>query len=131
MPGHYENLSGQPSLVNANSRGLIDVNRDGVQVLKYRGNNIMRSDLLTDNAENLAGFVTNKTGILLGIGIEDDVDDVEQEGYYSTIIYTKTGVPIRFTRTGDTNSKKIHFKWTLTKGLLVGQANGIVRLLTA
>ena len=131
LPSHYENLSGQPSLLNAADRGMIDVNRDGVQVLDYRGNKIMRSDLLTANGENLCGYVTDKTGLLVGIGLEDDVPPEEQVNYFSQVIMTQNGIPLRFTHTCDSNSKRHNLTWTLTMGVETGQATGLVPLRTA
>lgn len=131
VPAHFQNLMSQPSLINASDRGATDINRGGVPFVDYRDNRMYQSSILTNNAENLAGFVTDRGGICVGFGIESDMPKEDQVNYFSDVVSTSNGIPIRFTHTVDANSKRHNFNWTLTMGVTVAQPDKLIRLVTA
>ena len=126
--GWYENLTAQPSLLNASDRGDTGVNRGGLPYIDYRSNRFFKSDLMTDNGEELVGIVTDKQGICLAIGLEDDADMKDQIGYFSSVITTAGGIPIRFTHTVNTDTKLHNFVWSLTMNTETAQADKLIRL---
>lgn len=131
VPAHYQNLMNQPSLINASDRGSRDVNLGGSPFIDYRDNRFYQSSILTDNGENLAGFVTDRGGICVGFGVEDDMPAEDQVNYFSDVVSTSNGIPIRFTHTVDANSKRHNFVWTLTMGVVAAQEDKLIRLITA
>ncbi len=131
LPGHYQNLMSQPSLLNVGDRGGNDVNLGGVPFVDYRDNRMYQSSLLTANGEAMAGFVTDRGGICVGFGLEDDMPTADQVNYFSDVVMTSNGIPVRFTHTVDANSKRHNFSWTLTMGTQIAQPDKLIRLVTA
>ena len=133
---YYENLMEQPSTINANQRGSREVNVGGFLTEAYRGINWTSNNFIPANSEDLVGFVTDGTGLALGMGVSDDYDDVDSlfgpKNYFTDVITdAETGLAVRMTIGQNRGTKRIDVVFDMTYGWAVGQDSKLLRLTSA
>jgi hypothetical protein len=133
---YYETLMEQPSTLNSNQRGSREVNVGGYLVDAYRGINWSSNNFIPANAESLVGFVTDGSGLALGMGVSDDYDQVDEmfgpKNYFTDVITdTETGLAVRMTIGQNRDTKRIDVVFDMTYGWAVGQDSKLLRLTSA
>ena len=130
---YYNNLMEQPAIGDASQRGGTDGNRRARMQAPYRGYEFIGSNIIPANGENLVGFVTDGTGLCVGMGISDDHDDNGILGTalarpYYTEVFEYNGMGMRLTINIDGATKDANFVIDGVYGHSVGQASKLTRL---
>lgn len=131
---YFENLMEDQEIVD--SRGATDANRNSAFSAPYRGLDWMASNIIPGNSENLVGFVTDGTGIALGVGVSDDLADQNPFGlgvgsYDSEIFTTPEGLAMRMTINYDQGTKTVNVVFDAVWGKAVGQESKLLLLASA
>jgi hypothetical protein len=131
---YFENLMEDQELVD--SRGATDANRNSSFSAPYRGLDWMASNIIPTNSESLVGFVTDGTGVALGVGVSDDLADQNPFGlsvgsYDSEIFTTPEGLAMRMTINYDQGTKTVNVVFDCVWGKAVGQASKLLLLASA
>ena len=131
---YFENLMEDQEVYQ--SRGLTDANQLSALRAPYRGLDWVASNIIPNNSESLVGFVTDGTGIALGVGVSDDLADQNPLGlavgsYDSEIFTTPEGLGMRMTINYDQATKNINVIFDCVWGKAVGQASKVLLLASA
>lgn len=133
---YFENLMEDQEVYQ--SRGLTDANQLSSFRAPYRGLDWMSSNIIPSNSENLVGFVTDGTGIALGVGVSDDIKSdlggvfgLNPDSYDSEIFTTPEGLAMRMTVNYDNATKKVNVVFDAVWGKAKGQGSKLLLLASA
>jgi hypothetical protein len=130
-PDYYENLLEDASLKNAYAYGGTEVARDGV-LRGVRGiSETFESNLIPSNSENLVGFATDRTGILMGLCIPQKPAGMENLVDYQLLNDPMTGLTIGVYKQWDDATHSAILGAEVMGGFAVGRAAGLVRIMSA
>ena len=134
--GYFENLMEDQEVFQ--SRGLTDANQLSNLRAPYRGLDWVSSNIIPGNSQSLVGFVTDGTGIALGVGVSDDIKTdmngvlgLNPDSYDSEIFTTPEGLAMRMTVNYDNATKKVNVVFDCLWGKSVGQATKLLLLASA
>lgn len=133
---YFENLMEDQEVYQ--SRGLTDANQLSSFRAPYRGLDWMSSNIIPSNSENLVGFVTDGTGIALGVGVSDDIKSdlggvfgLNPDSYDSEIFTTPEGLAMRMTVNYNNATKKVNVVFDAVWGKAKGQGSKLLLLASA